>query len=709
MDGLSTLKDLNPGDRNTPFDKEEAGHMGSLLKAYVTEHEGLAYVFGTWKSDAPKHLATWTNGRIAPALQNALAGPNPQWAGVPLTLKQAEFLGQFVGGVADEAAVKRVEDALKEAASITQLGAGGSANALTGPLKRSAFSAFKRVATRFIDNQGGTSNGMIDARGFSNAMRAEATEIRKTLQPRLAELAEVPPNFGGIEVSASVAETLHLMLVEHSRSAMSATNLGKALNLVAAKNGGSVTSSDAAGQLETILIAYMDNWPDLDVYDFNKLERIAKFAVEGRDVPLCKLNGESLKLAEFYGKVAGAVTDSIDPTMIRHEWMAHRWGTRAKASVELMDVIAENTSQGNGPVAELRAKYPGKTIEVRATGLDGEHQHFLFAVKNGDRTEKLYNQGSDGSLALYRGRKDPVLFTSEINDDGSFDVQVPTKNRFNKYPLQTTYAVGDSIDVAFFDSQAVEVRTEGEKFDTQYKNLEGTIIGFDAAGNYQVRYKKPDGNEEEKKLTLAEVRKHNTPHYFSEKGSYLRDVSIDIRDDQPLNEFFDGADPIIQRHLPTDGSLANMTPPEIAKRQKACIDALMSYCDEKMKYPASKESTNPESRKYWELDDLHRYPLGELLKIGKGSCRHQCIIEHLLLQRAGIDSRLASGSANTGSGNYRGLHLWLEVSLADDSRYLSDQTWKDEAIPLWDGAYDSDQRRIEIYNRTSDFDLRHVE
>ena len=75
----------------------------------------------------------------------------------------------------------------------------------------------------------------------------------------------------------------------------------------------------------------------------------------------------------------------------------------------------------------------------------------------------------------------------------------------------------------------------------------------------------------------------------------------------------------------------------------------------------------------------------------------------LALQRAGIDSRLASGAANTSSGNYRGLHLWTEINLANDVRYLSDQTWKDEAIPLWDGAYDSDARRLEIANRTTDF------
>ena len=93
-----------------------------------------------------------------------------------------------------------------------------------------------------------------------------------------------------------------------------------------------------------------------------------------------------------------------------------------------------------------------------------------------------------------------------------------------------------------------------------------------------------------------------------------------------------------------------------------------------------------------------------LAKIGKGVCRHQCIFEQLLLQLAGIDSRLASGAANTGSGNYRGLHIWSEVTLADNARYLTDQTWSDPTIPLWDGAYDSDKSRAEMYHRTARYD-----
>ena len=44
------------------------------------------------------------------------------------------------------------------------------------------------------------------------------------------------------------------------------------------------------------------------------------------------------------------------------------------------------------------------------------------------------------------------------------------------------------------------------------------------------------------------------------------------------------------------------------------------------------------------------------------------------------------------------------LSLADNARYLSDQTWSDRAIPLWEGAYGTDKRRVEMYDRTSRYD-----
>ena len=330
----------------------------------------------------------------------------------------------------------------------------------------------------------------------------------------------------------------------------------------------------------------------------------------------------------------------------------------------------------------------------------------MFEVKSPGRSPRVFNQGSDGTLSEYRGRTQfPKLFDAEIRDDGSLHVNVPSTIKTYKYPTQSTYTVGDSIDVPYLDSQATEVRTEGQRFETRSKIVEGTITGFTAAGKYSVAFKKPGSTDVvTKEMSQSEIRQANHPHYFKEEGSYLRDVEINLSRDQELKDFLVGADPIIAKFLPRDGSLATMDAATLSEHQQNAMKALMDYAAQNMKYP-NEEGKGAEDTRYRELDGQYRFPLGELVKINRGVCRHQCILYHLLLQRAGIDSRLASGAANTSGGDYRGLHLWVETTLADGSRFLSDQTWKDEAIPLWAGAYDRDQRRLEIYSRTTDFDI----
>jgi transglutaminase-like putative cysteine protease len=231
-------------------------------------------------------------------------------------------------------------------------------------------------------------------------------------------------------------------------------------------------------------------------------------------------------------------------------------------------------------------------------------------------------------------------------------------------------------------------------------------MSFDAKGNYEVKYTIPNGEEVTKTLSLADIKRANNPHFFRTTSSYFSDVNININSDEDLRKFLEEAQPIIDQYLPADGSTALLSVQELARRQKDCISALMKYTRERNKYPASKDS-NPDaaSARYHELTEGYgRFPLGELVKIQKGVCRHQCILQHLLLQQAGIESRLASGAANTSSGDFRGYHIWVEVNLADNSRHLSDQTWNDVAVPLWDGAYNKDLRRVEMYNRTARYD-----
>ena len=67
-------------------------------------------------------------------------------------------------------------------------------------------------------------------------------------------------------------------------------------------------------------------------------------------------------------------------------------------------------------------------------------------------------------------------------------------------------------------------------------------------------------------------------------------------------------------------------------------------------------------------------------------------------------ARISAGSANTSTGGFRGFHIWVEITLADNARYLSDQTWSDAYVPLWEGAYSTDKRRAEMYDRTARYD-----
>lgn len=684
------------------FDDDEVRTLETTLAAYVEAHGALSYVFGTFASDAPRQVAKASNEALVARLTPALRATSPALDTLPLDPAQATVVQTWLPGLKDDAAAARLGDALRRAHRLF-MGEHPTTEGETPPCP-AAFALVQRTFEAHLQTCEGNADGMVDAQAFLRDLQKESSDIAAALTPRMQELRGTPPRFGAVELSQTVATRLIETLQRHTRSRMSVDNLGLCLDVIAANHNGKIDDAGAQ-QLDAILDQYMGYWPKLEVFDFNKLERIARFAVEGKALPLCTVNGKAVGLADFYGQVGAAVTASIDRASLRHEWQAHRYGFRAQEAAEWLDVVAELYARQEGPLASLAAQFPGRAVEVRATGLDGMHQQFLFVVQDGGRT-RTFTQGSDGTLAPYQDRKEPVLFTATVREDGSFDVQIPEKNRARKYPLQTPYGVGDHIDVKVYDPQATEVREEGKTFDTQFKVVEGTITGFDALGNYTVSYRKPDGTEVSDTLSLTEISKANHPHYFSETGSYLRDVQIDIRDDQPLLAFLEGADPIIQRHLPTDGSLAGLSAAELAKRQRACVESLMQYTSSRMKYP-SKSSTQANDKRYYELDGMHRFDLGELVQIERGVCRHQCIVHHLLLQRAGIDSRLASGAANTSSGAYRGLHLWVELTLADNRRYLSDQTWSDPLVPLWEGAYDADRRRIEIYNRTGDFDVYH--
>ena len=697
------------GGYASDFSAAEGRAALASLELYINAASSTNLVFGAFAQDAPKNIALAQSAATTAKLEPLLTSSRPTLGGVPLSADQATFIMTLLPGIKDDAAVAALSRglAVAHASLSTTVSSWGTPQAPTAPLSPAAFGAFQRGALEAFEVRAGTTDAMIDPRALEAAIKTEATSLGDSVKPFLTELSQGVVRDGNtaITVSAAVASDLKQLVLDHAKSSMAVPNLIGAVVVVGAKNGDRLDGAGAA-MFTKIISDYRAEFAGTQLLDFNKLGRIASFVVEGKSVPLSTLNGQSVKLADFYGAVATKVSTSVS-TDLQQNWAGQRWGIRAKQSVELLDVIAQQTAEQAGPIVSLSKQFPGQKVQVIATGKDGEHERFLFKVG-----ANIFAQASDGRVQSFDVRRfgiEPVLFTADVRSDGAYDVQVPSTST-RKYPTQGTYAVGDSIDVQFRDLQATNSYEEGKPFSTQFKVALGVIKGFDAAGSYSVDLTDPNGAVSNKSFTIDEIKKFNHPHYFAENASLFSDVRINVNTDKALKDFLDGAAPIARLHLPTDGTLLNLSTEQLAKRQKSCVEALMKYAATNMKYPGEKTATDADSQTYHRLigDGYSKVDLGELIKIKKGVCRHQCILQHLLLQRAGIDSRLASGSANTSAGGFRGFHIWVELTLADNSRYLSDQTWSNPTIPLWDGAYNVDKQRSEMYDRTARYDAQIV-
>ncbi len=706
---LNLYAPLNTGAE--VWDAEERAALAKFADSYVNRFPQLDFGFGLMAGEAGIDLAKISNARLMPTLTADLAKTPPQFGGVLLAPEQTATMQKLLGGIKDASAQKTIASALAEAADL--FSASPHAPWTDAPKPKKAlgapeFAAFERTALRFLEGKDGTKDGMIDAAGLLAGVKDEIKLIQGELTPRIKSLGLNPPTFDGVKLSPEAAAEVRSILSLHTKSEMTPANLGGALKVIADANGGIVNASGLV-QLKKLIADYRANFPTAQLFDFNKLGRMASFLVQGKTMPLSTLNGQAVPLAEYYARVGSAVSEAIDKTKLEYPWMADRFGYRAKEAAELLDVIAQQTAEGKGPVIALEQQYPGKKVTVECTGLPGAHEQFIFAVEGVGR----FTQGSDGKISAYKGGKNATLMTATISHDGSFDVSVKKPLVLSNWPTQTTYTVGDIIDIRYLDPSASEVLTEGKPFASDHKVLMGKIESYDAAGNYTVSYKKPDGSSVTQQITYAELAEANNPHNFSLNGSAFYDSKIDVKNQPSLKAFLDGAKPIIEKYLPSDGSLIALSPEALTKRQKKCGEELMHYAAQAMSYPADKDH-NPDanSKKFWELIDAAgpwgTASLGDLLDTGRGVCRHQCIVRQLLMQEAGIDSRIAIGAANTDDGKFRGLHAWTEIALADNARYLSDQTWNDAAVPLWNGAYDVDQRRKELYDRTSSIDTELV-
>lgn len=686
---------LNAG--GTALDDEEAAAFLADLEPYINQSSQSAFAYGAFASAAPKHVAAANNARLVPAWTAALASTPPTFAGQILSAAQAAKVSSWLPGVGST----------DDAAALAQLWV--DAKALFGlspdaPVTDAAFGLVARHVDAAYERRQDTENGMIDVAALVETSQTHLAAIQAELAPALGGLAATPATFASVLVSGSAAALLRTTLANHLRSEMSLTNLFAAVKVLAP--GGTLTAAEEQ-KLGALLDFYRAQFPGTGLLDFNKLARFAQFFAAGQTVPLATINGVSKPFGTFFSEVARAVTSAIAADSVDQPWMAERYGQRAKQSIELLDVVAQQTAEGKGPIATLQKSYPGRAITIHAQASDGAHNEFVYAVDGIGR----FTQGSDGAIAKNTQRLSNVMFTAAVSAQGTLDLKIPASGtlRMSGYPLQTTYAVGDQIDIRFIDPAAADVQEEGKKYSSEHKVLPATIESFDAAGHYTVRYQKPDGEIVRASMDLQAIAEENNPHWFSLNDSTFSDVYINVDQQPGLRAFLAGAQEVINKYLPVDGSVFDKSTLELTSAQRACVEALQNYMRPLMTYPVEKGPTaDPASASYHEMVDAlsgwDAAPLEDYLKLKRGVCRHQCIIEQLALQLAGIDSRLASGAANTEAGNFRGYHIWNELSLADNSRYLSDQTWNDALIPLWNGAYDTDLRRIEMYQRTARYD-----
>ena len=691
LGGMKEWDQLNPS-WNSHWDSEELSIMRDEIETYVEKYPQVVYTFGTYNNNAPKQVASILSEKAVALVTGDLDAETPNLKGFELNSEQASYIKAILPNCRDEAAIDQLVRSLETARGVLPV-------ATDGTMAPAAFELFRKSAVGYQEQAEATRDGKLTYRDFQSDLRSSVAELKSSLQPVMQGLSGREPTLGEVALSTEAAAFLRNALTQNLRSEMSLQNLTRAVEIFGKAHDGKL-EGEAFAQFQTMVTDYKANWPDRSFFDFNKLERIASYTVEGKDLPLCTINGQSASLAEFYDKVALDVSSAIDGSELRHSWMKERYGFRSRQGVEILDVVAEQTLRGEGPVAELRAKHPGAEVSVHFTARDGDHEQFVYIVEKDGEQMGRFAQGSDGQLTKYTAYYKPI-FTATIGTEGEVNVQIPESIAAYRFPIQQSYGVGDFIDFPWRDESVSENHKEGEEFQTKSKLVQAEITGFTGDGTYTIAYKTPTGEEKTEEVSISKIRKANNPHWFRANNDFFSDVEINIETDEHLKSFLDGAQPIIDRYL-SPGTRATMSAGELAKQQKACIKALMKYTTDRVHYPRSKDS-NPDdaAKRYHELDEgWGRFPLGDLVEIERGVCRHQCILEHLLLQQAGIDSRLASGAANARDGKFRGFHIWCEVTLANGERFLSDQTWSDATIPLWAGAYSVDKRRVEMAFRT---------
>ena len=705
--GMDAFAAVRPDGR---LDEGERAALWTALSDYIEGSTTRVFAFGKWPATAEaaagalRHsdaVATW----LGP--EGTLRGEPPTLGVATLTRAQADWFAVNLDLVADGGAAGRLSAAVARLSGWTP-----------GPtLAPTAFYLLARVHDQLRNRVEGSPD-RLDYRALDAALAQAGGELEQRLAAALAALAGPAPAVGAVSIPASEARWWAELLRSRVRSDRAIDSLATALKTWIG-DGDAASAEDIAG-FRAFLEGYFAQWPGSAVFDFNKLDRMAA-AARGEAGAICLINGEPVEPGRFHVAVGEAVAAAASGVDFHLRWVPHRFGYRAKQAVELVDLFAEQLRAGKGPLATLHASAEGGAVSVLGTTSDMEYNLLIFKLDRQGQPAELYYMDSDGALhPRYRHpERKHLLFEALVDEDARVDVRIPSAIPLSlkAYPLMNPYGVGDRVDLEFVDRAASEVQREKERFETLYKVVQATITAFDHKGFHTVSFVDPEGAAQTREVSYEVIRQANNPHVVREDGDSACTVSFNRHRDPHLKTDLEAME-AIAREVGLLGFPLSLDEVALARLQKRFLKALNAFTATTMRYPRSPPVDDADQR-YHDRLSTGTHPAGEYLAIARGVCRHQFVREHMGKQRAGIDERFASGAANTYGGDFRGLHIWGEVSLADrarliqdnrepaDTRYLSDPTWHDPYIPLWDGAYGNDSRRIEMYRRTGNY-ARHL-
>lgn len=699
LEAWPTFAALHAG--SSRLDDDERSAMAEGLRAYIEGSTTPAFQYGKWAAQAGRTVGQLRNAELTAPLQAALSAEVPVLAGLRLTEAQASWFSDNLGLIRDRAALWRFEGGVRGANVVADDPA-----ALCG----TGFALFQRVHRVLRNRADAESDGLLSYADLSGALSEALGGLARAIDDTRAAL----PRFGRVTLpDAAAVGWVRTLLSERVRSDRSIHNLTEAARVWAG-------DADALGPeqfaaFQAFVEDYLASWPAVQVFDFNKLGRMAASAQEGDAAPLCRVNGAAVDPGRFHVAVGEAVRAGLGAVSFPQPWMANRWGYRAKQAIELIDLLAEQAWRGRGPLHTLHGQKPeGASVSIIATTSDMAYNGLVFAIRPRGSAAEWYYLDSHGDLHPHSRTPEPGhrLFEAFVDPKGRLDVAVlealPVSPR--AYPLMVPYTVGQHIDVEQYDSKSSEQQKEKERFETRYRVVRGTIVGYTNRGRYRVRLTDADGHEVERAYAASDIREMNNPHYVAEDSSEACTVRFDLDGDDLYRADLEKMTAIARAHGLLDFPLS-LDEVELAARQKAFLRALNAYTSKTMRYPRT-PPVDEADRYYADHLKIGTHRCGVFLRHERGVCRHMFIREHMGKQRGGLDERFASGAANTYSGDFRGLHIWGEVTLADDARlafenpepsdprFLSDPTWSDPYIALWDGAYGNDQRRLEMYRRT---------